>query len=408
MKQVMDVYKEIQNAIFSKSQIAEVHWNKNILFVNPQLNGRHFYKYILPYIVMFEFDVWGTAITSIEKYKPNKEYEYVDVALNSRQILWADYIVFPFTHQELKGLFEKVREINPDIKIVFNVDFNFYLLPKKHPLYDEFSSDEIKSNIEDNIFYSDITLVTNSKLSDYLIGKFKNELNDTKYKGKNSKVEIGTFPILLDTDVILENIQEEEEEEEDLAEEKKDENSLRVGIVGTNYIWEDINSYKDLFKQVKEKLGDKIKFVLIGFDGMDNKSQKSCFPEGLNLEVIKPCTIIHYYKQLKSLNLDLMFIPLRNTEFNQTSENYNKYLEAGLFEIPVMVYDVFPYSEIIKNGNNGIILKKKTEFLEKLEFFEDKREELKRMGISANEVVTTNFVYDKDNLPIIDNIYHKK
>jgi glycosyltransferase involved in cell wall biosynthesis len=409
MKQVMDVYREIQNPIFAKSQISEVHWNKNVLFVNPQLNGRNFYKYVMPYIVMFEFDVWGTAITSIEKYKPNKEYEYVDVALNSRQILWADYIVFPFTHQDLKGLFDKVREINPDIKIVFNVDFNFYLLPKKHPLYDEFSSDEIKSNIEDNIFYSDITLVTNSKLSQYLVDKFKNELNEKKYVGKKSKVEIGTFPILLDTEIILENIQEQDDEEPEEKEvpEIKD-NALRVGIVATNYIWEDINSYKELFKQTKEKLGDKIKFVLIGFDGIDNKTQKNCFPEGINLEIVKPCTIIHYFKQLSNLNLDLLFIPLRNTEFNQTSENYNKYLEAGMFEVPIMVYDVFPYSEIIKNGNNGIILKKKNEFLDKLEFFEDKREELKRMGKSAKELIATNFIYDKDNLPIIDKIYYKK
>ena len=104
----------------------------------------------------------------------------------------------------------------------------------------------------------------------------------------------------------------------------------------------------------------------------------------------------------------MLFIPLRNNEFNQTSENYNKYLEAGLFNIPVMVYDVFPYSEIIKNGNNGIILKKKNEFLEKLEFFQKNKDELKRMGKTANELINTNFIYDKDNLPIIDNIYNKK
>ena len=34
MKQVMDVYREIQNPIFAKSQISEVHWNKNVLFVD--------------------------------------------------------------------------------------------------------------------------------------------------------------------------------------------------------------------------------------------------------------------------------------------------------------------------------------------------------------------------------------
>ena len=46
--------------------------------------------------------------------------------------------------------------------------------------------------------------------------------------------------------------------------------------------------------------------------------------------------------------------------------------------------------------------------MDKLEFFEDKRDELKRMGKTAKELIANNFVYDKDNLPIIDKIYYKK
>ena len=401
MKEVMDIFKESRNPDFIDGQISEVHWNKNVLFVNPQLSGRHFYKYILPYILMFEYDVWGTAITSMDKYKPNKEYEFVEVPINSRQILWADYIVVPFTYQNLSGLYEKVREINPEIKIVFNVDFNYYLLPKKHPLYDDFKDDKIKNIVEDNIFYSDITLVSNSKLSEYIIDKFKNELKESRYKNEESNVEIGTFPLLLEEQLIMENVELE-------SPKRENEKELRVGIVATNYTWEDINSYKDLIKEVSEKMKDKIKFVLIGFDGIDNKTGKSCFPENVEVENIAPCTIVHYFKQLRNANLDLLFVPLRNNEFNQTSENYNKYLEAGMFNIPLMVYNIFPYSEVIENGKNGIILQKKKEFVERLEFFEKNRDELKRMGSSANELVLTNFVYDKDNLPIIDKIYHKK
>lgn len=401
MKEVMDIFNESRNPDFIDGQISEVHWNKNVLFVNPQLSGRHFYKYILPYILMFEYDVWGTAITSMDKYKPNKEYEFVEVPINSRQILWADYIVVPFTYQNLSGLYEKVREINPEIKIVFNVDFNYYLLPKKHPLYDDFKDDNIKNIIEDNIFYSDITLVSNSKLSEYIIDKFKNELKESRYKNQESNVEIGTFPLLLEEQLIMENVELE-------SPKRENEKELRVGIVATNYTWEDINSYKDLIKEVSEKMKDKIKFVLIGFDGIDNKTGKSCFPENVEVENIAPCTIVHYFKQLRNANLDLLFVPLRNNEFNQTSENYNKYLEAGMFNIPLMVYNIFPYSEVIENGKNGIILQKKKEFVERLEFFEKNRDELKRMGSSANELVLTNFVYDKDNLPIIDKIYQKK
>ena len=399
MKIIQDIFKGVKEPDFINNQISEVHWNKNVLFVNPQLNGRNFYKYLLPYVIMFEYDVWGTAITSIEKYKPNKEYELVSVPMNSRQILWADYVVFPFTNQELQPLFEKIKKINPAIKILFNVDFNYYLLSKKHPLAESFGEDKFEI-IEDNIFYSDITLVSNSKLSEFLINKFKKELAENRFKDKKSNVEIGTFPYLIDKELILENVRLE------VPKIDNPKNQLRVGIVGTNYAWEDINSYKDLIKEVCSKLKDKVKFVLIGFDGVDNKTNKNCFPSNCEFEIVKPCTIIHYYKQLRNLKIDLLFIPLRLNDYNQTSENYNKFLEAGLFKIPIMVYNTFPYNEIIKNGKNGIILEKKKEFVEKIEFFEKNRDELKRMGSSAYNLVTTNFIYDKDNLPIVDKIFN--
>lgn len=401
MKEVSELLKATkEDPQYIENQFKEVHWHKNVLFINPQLNGRHFYKYILPYIVMWEFDAWGTAITDIDKYKPNKEYEHLEVPLNSREILWADYIVFPFTDMNLKESYEQLRMINPDIKIVFNVDFNYYLLSKKHPLHEQFSEEKSISNIEDNIFYSDITLVTNSELSKFLIRKFADELNDTKYKGQKSKVEIGIFPILLDELVIMENVPKKVEP---LPKEKQ--GKLRVGIIATNYTWQDIDSYKTQFKEIKEKLGDKVEFVMLGFDGIDHKTDKSCFPKDFDFEHVPPCSIIHYYKQLKEMHIDMLFIPLRHNEYNMTSENYNKFLEAGLFKIPVMVYNIFPYNEIITNGQHGVLLDKKKQFVEKIEHFEKHRDELKRMGETAYNLVKDNFVYHQENLPMIDKIF---
>lgn len=400
MKEILDTFKALkEDNDFLESQFAQIHWNKNVLFVNPQLNGRHFYKYILPYIVMYEFDAWGTALTSMDKYKPNKEYESVKIPLTSKQIMWADYIVLPFTCDDLKEAYKTIRQINPDVKIVFNVDFNYYLISKLHPVYDKFSNPDNISNIEDNIFYSDLTLVTNAKLQEYLTEKFTKELNETKYKDIYNNVKIGSFPLFVDENLILENV-ELETPEIDI-----DLNKLRIGIVGSNYTWEDLNSYKDLFKEVNEKMGDKVQFVLIGFDGIDHFTKKSCFPEGFKFEYIKPSTIVHYFKQLRNLHLDMMFVPLRSNEFNMTSENYNKFLEAGLFDIPTMVYDIFPYNQIIKNGDTGIIISKKKDFIERIEFFDKNRNELKRIGKNAHKFISENFSFDESNLAIIDDIY---
>jgi glycosyltransferase involved in cell wall biosynthesis len=401
MKEILDVFKELKSDNgFLENQFSQIHWNKNVLFVNPQLNGRHFYKYILPYIVMYEFDAWSTALTSMDKYKPNKEYESVKIKLNSKQILWADYIVLPFTCDNLKEAYESIRNINPDINIVFNVDFNYYQIGKQHPLYDKFTTEENVSNIEDNIFYSDLTLVTNGKLATFLTNKFATELNDIKYKDIYSGVQIGTIPLLIDDTLILENIE--------LDSPKVNKDALRIGIIASNYTWEDLNSYKELFNEVQKQMGDKVKFIVLGFDGIDHFTKKSCFPEGFKFEYIKPSTIVHYFKQLRNLQLDMVFVPLRVNEFNETSENYNKFLESGLFNVPLMVYDSYPYNQLIKNGNTGILLSKKSDFKEKIEFFEQNRSELKRMGENANKFIVENLTLNEDNLTIIDDIYTLK
>jgi glycosyltransferase involved in cell wall biosynthesis len=402
MKEILDIFKELHNSEsgYLENQFKQIHWNKNVLYVNPQLNGRHFYKYILPYIVMYEFDGWATALTSIDKYKPNKEYELVNIPIDSKQILWADLIILPFTYFNMKDIYSKIRMINPNIKIVFNVDFNYYQISKNHPLHSIFSTADNISNIEDNIFYSDLTYVTNAKLCDVLIEKFDNELNNNKYKGIFSNVHIGTLPIFTDKDLILGNVTEELVP---LPAEEKE--TLRIGIVATNYTWEDINSYKELFKEVKDKLGNKVKFISIGFNGIDHFTQKSCFPDGFEFEYIKPSTIVHYFKQLRNLQLDMIFVPLRVNEFNMTSENYNKLLEAGLFSVPLMVYNIYPYSELIKNGDTGILLSTKKEFVERIEFFQNNRAELKRIGENAHNYVIENFNYNEEFVSIIDEIY---
>ena len=399
MKSVADIYVKLKDKEFFDNQFKEIHWNKNILFINPQLSGRHFYKYILPYISMYEFSAWATAVTSIDRYKPNKEYEPIKIPLHSVQILWADYIIFPFVFDDLTESYDNIRKINPDINIVFNVDFNYYEIPKNHPLQKDFKQRNATENIEKNIYNSDLTLVTNNKLTEVLLEKLK-DLSENKFKDLDTYVSIGTLPLLIDEEIILENV--ELERQELTIEEQK---IMRIGIVATNYTWDDIASYKEVFNKIQVEFSDKVKFFLIGFDGIDHFTNKSCFPEGFNFEQIKPCTIIHYFKQLRKLQLDILFIPLKKTTFNETSENYNKYLEAGLFSVPIMVIDAFPYNVIVRDGDNGIVLNKKDDMIDKIRFFLENKSELKRMGNNAYKSIIENFSINEPNIEIIDNIY---
>jgi glycosyltransferase involved in cell wall biosynthesis len=66
-------------------------------------------------------------------------------------------------------------------------------------------------------------------------------------------------------------------------------------------------------------------------------------------------------------------------------------LEAGLFSVPIMVIDAFPYNVIVRDGDNGIVLNKKDDMIDKIRFFLENKSELKRMGNNAYKSIIENF-----------------
>ena len=76
-----------------------------------------------------------------------------------------------------------------------------------------------------------------------------------------------------------------------------------------------------------------------------------------------------------------------------------------MFNVPTMVYDIFPYNQIIKNGDNGILLSKKDDLIERLKFFSENRPELIRMGKNVNKFVLENFNLTEQNIALLDDIY---
>ena len=67
---------------------------------------------------------------------------------------------------------------------------------------------------------------------------------------------------------------------------------------------------------------------------------------------------------------------------------------------------MFPYNQIIKNGDNGIILSKKDDLIERIKFFSENINELKRMGENANKFVLENFSFTEKGVEILDEIYN--
>lgn len=178
---------------------------------------------------------------------------------------------------------------------------------------------------------------------------------------------------------------------------------FRIGIILNGLNDEDVLFYNEQLKIINSLYGEKIRIVVLGYK---NENDKLNMFNGVVFEYIKPVSIIHYFKQLSSMGINILFIPLINNKYNSTSENYNKYLEAGVFGIPIITTNIYPYNKIIIHEKNGFIFDKKDDFIPYLrELLHKKINLIKECGITAQQDVVNNFNYSVENIDVLSSAF---
>lgn len=184
---------------------------------------------------------------------------------------------------------------------------------------------------------------------------------------------------------------------------KKANRAFRIGIIVNSCNYEDIKYYNEQFRKINKMYKDKITLVFFGYRPEDDVINAL---DGVNFEYVKPVSIVHYFKQLNSLTIDLLFIPLIKNIFNITSENYNKYLEASVLRIPVITPDIYPYNKIIKDKINGFLFTDREQFVPYLKDLLATQLGLIRLCANhANKDVVEKFNYSQGNMQIISNLF---
>ena len=179
--------------------------NPNLLIVDPCLKTYDYYSSFLPGITMFECDACNLAFTNIRKFIQDS----VNINLSDMEIKWADTIVFPFSTMPLFNDLDfrtKIKEINPSITIVYNVEVDFtnidFLKQLKKDLKIEATINEIKSKIIEhqkiNINQSDIVI----SHSNYILEKTEKNI-----PGNKSKLKL--FPICNDQEFVRQGLKPE-------------------------------------------------------------------------------------------------------------------------------------------------------------------------------------------------------
>lgn len=336
MKIISDLYKEVKNTSFYRKQFTEIQGKSKVLFLDPIMTSFDWYTCLIPFHALEETDSVSTAITGL--YRFSELEQKPQTVLTEMEILWADVIVIPFTLEQFYGpgeLFAMIRKVNPGIKIIFTVEFDFYDLRKEHYLLldQPDSKEEIIERLEGNCNAADRLLVINDRFA----GKLRE-------KGFS---DVKTLPIFYAEDILKENVSFDD----------------TLGIKHTPkifYLSCDLNennydSFKDyipVFKKIQEKHKKLFRLVIIG----DNP--KKYYPK-INIDYIHLTkgSIVHKYKNIVKSTADCHLVLNKKTEYYMNSESICDYVERGVFSIPIVSMNVYPYSEIIKNEENGFLLK---------------------------------------------------
>lgn len=226
-------------------------------------------------------------------------------------------------------------------------------------------------------------------------GKLKSKVvNDTNIEELGNKVEPSIQEAATTTTTTTNNEQE--------IEKKELPRKYRIGIICSTNNYHDIKHYNDEFRKINSAYGDNVTLIFVGYDYDEDKAN---ILEGVNFEYVKQVSIIHYFKQLQSLDLDLVIVPLDKNVHNLTSENFNKYLECGLFKIPIIVDDMFPYNHIILNQRNGFLFKGKENFMNELHSILSNYDLIKSVGEESRNDVINKYTYTQENIDVISSIY---
>jgi hypothetical protein len=98
-------------------------------------------------------------------------------------------------------------------------------------------------------------------------------------------------------------------------------------------------------------------------------------------------------------------VPLEKNLYNITTENINKYLECGLFNIPILVEDMFPYNYVILNERNGFVYKGKENFLNEFNRLLNNPDLIKAVSMETKKDILRSYTYTDKNIDLISSIY---
>lgn len=312
-----------------------------------------------------------------------------------------DGIIDGFTDDQLKDLqiIQFIRYIHPEgktketverlhklgVKVVFDIDDHWQPDPS-HLLHGRMKYNNYKQTVTDAFKYADWVTTTTpyfaNEISQYCsnITVLPNCISPTDTQWKPAPIENAR---------------------------------LRFGWVGGVFHLPDIELLQPAFDYLYRRFGDisdsTYQFCVAGFNEnpeyiaiekiMKHKRLSKDYQDYLNLmtPTMEHLSYDQPYRRIWSKDvktygqvyneLDVCLVPLRDTKFNKCKSEL-KIIEAGVMGKSVIVSDVTPYKEYIKDGENGLIA---TDWYTEIKYMIENPEHRKEMAEALTQTIVKHF-----------------
>lgn len=174
---------------------------------------------------------------------------------------------------------------------------------------------------------------------------------------------------------------------------------IRIGWFGSSSHLADIDILHSFMQEILEKY-PQVEFHLAGFsfENIQDKEDRVFH--------YSPTKGYEEYPQfVADINLDIALAPLYDTQFNRCKSNI-KWLEHSMLETPMVLSDVTPYKEAVKNYKTGYLAKNKSQWVKYLSWLIESEEKRKEIGKAAKEAVLKDWTIDKQ-LPKYEKLFKK-
>lgn len=339
MLKVKELIDRVNNTKLEIRQRYPELWDtgkKNIVFVSPFLNKHGLYRMILPALELMETKQYSCIVTNVLPENAAKIIDDHNVKIIPEIVRWADYIVFQANGLDMTDIIKSIKDINPKVKIVMDVDRIYHNLNPNNYAAKKFTIEK-QRNLENNIRIVDLSTYQDKVAEDFYQKKI------------GIPIKTAIIPSLLSP------FQFEGWDKNAPRNENK-EGKIRVLLMADQDDFDDINAYRDTIAQIPVKVPQAKIYVMGNSMMYENKNPMRL----INFVKVQYKDLTDYYKTIWNMNPDIAIIPLKKQDF---CRNYYKILEFGAFGIPMVAMNEYPYNHLIKKDFQILISGQKKTFV---------------------------------------------